>query len=112
MASATRERRRHRRHDLVCPITLFGRGGEVLAKGQTTDISDSGARLAVPVDILHRLEKTVNVAFSVPGEATSNSQLEGFASNARIVRHEPMVDEDLAGVALQFARPMQLGLEA
>ncbi|MDP7162645.1 MAG: PilZ domain-containing protein [Phycisphaerae bacterium] len=112
MASATRERRRHRRHDLVCPITLFGWGGKVLAKSQITDISDSGARLTVPVDVLHRLEKTVNVAFSVPGQATSNNQLEGFASNARIVRHEPMVDEDLAGVALQFARPMQLGLQA
>ena len=110
MAGSGDDRRQHRRHDLKCPITLFGHGGELLTKIDTTNISGGGAYLTVPVEVLSKVRVGVNVAFSVSGSSGRARNLEGFAANARVVRHEPMVDDKLAGVALAFTREMDLGL--
>ena len=104
------DRREHRRHDLKCPITVFGRGGEVLTKAETTNISGGGTYLTVPMEVLSKVQRGVNVAFSVSGSSGRARSLEGFAANARVVRHEPMADDKLVGVALAFTREIELGL--
>ena len=110
MENNSDERRKHRRHKLVCPITLFGRGGQVLVKAGTTDLSRGGTYVTVAQDIVDDVEN-VNVAFSIPHTGTDH-QMEGFASNAKVLRREPTDDGVHIGLALQFTEQMHLPIEA
>ena len=109
MDNSSPERRQHRRHKMVCPITLFGRGGQVLAKANTTDLSHGGTYVTIDSDIVQDAE-SLNVAFSIPN-ADMNHQLEGFAANAKVIRQEAS-EENLVGLALQFTQNMHLPIEA
>ena len=109
MENNSDERRRHKRHKMVCPITLFGRGGQVLVKAATTDLSHGGTYVTVARDVIEDMEH-VNVAFSIP--RTTGHPMEGFASNARVLRREPMDDEIHVGLALQFTQHMHLPIDA
>jgi len=105
------ERRLHRRHELKCPITLFGRGGQVLVKACTANLSRGGVYLPVPQDVVEHLAPNVNVAFSIQDASAADHQMEGFAANAEVVRQESTDDGVYVGVALQFDRPMYLPIE-
>jgi hypothetical protein len=109
MENDSTERRQHTRHKLVCPITLFGRGGQVLVKAATTDLSHGGTYVNVAQDIIDD-EENVNVAFSLP-PTTEEHQMEGFASNAKILRQEPADDGVHVGLALEFTQQMHLPIE-
>ncbi len=109
MESNSEERRRHKRHKMVCPITLFGRGGQVLVKAATTDLSQGGTYVSVAQDIVDDVEN-VNVAFSIPNTAADH-QMEGFASNAKVLRQEPTDDGVHVGLALQFTHQMHLPID-
>ena len=109
MESNSDERRLHRRHKLRCPITLFGRGGQVLVKASTTDLSQGGAYVTVAQNIVDDMEN-VNVAFSIPDTAPDH-QIEGFAANAKVLRQDPVNNEDQVGLALQFTQQMHLPIE-
>lgn len=110
MENNVNERRRHRRHKLACPITLFGRGGQVLVKASTTDLSHGGTYLTVAQDIVDDVEN-INVAFSIP-QTAADHKMEGFASNAKVLRREPTDDGVHVGLALQFTQQMHLPIEA
>jgi len=110
MENNSNERRQHRRHKLVCPITLFGRGGQVLVKASTTDLSHGGTYVTVARNIVDDVEH-VNVAFSIPRTAADH-QMEGFASNAKVLRQEPTDDGVHVGLALQFTHQIHLPIEA
>lgn len=111
MNPEVRDRRQNKRVSITCPMTLFGRGGEVLAKSKTTNISSSGAFVTVPVEVLSSLERSVNVTFSIPRRYGEDTMLEGYAANANVVRHEAMMDDRMAGVGLEFEQPIALGLD-
>jgi len=104
------ERRQHKRHKISCPITLFGRGGQVLAKANITDLSHGGTYVTVAPESVQDAE-SLNVAFSIPNAHISH-QLEGFAANAKVIRQEPSDQTDLVGLALQFTQQMNLPIEA
>jgi hypothetical protein len=110
MAKNTAERRGNPRLDLACPASLYNRAGELIVRTKTVNVSDGGLLVAVPVQELGRLEEHANVAFSVPRSTATTYMLEDFACPARIVRHQPMVDDDFAAVALAFEKPQDLSL--
>jgi len=109
MDNNSNERRQNRRHKLVCPITLFGRSGQVLVKASTTDLSHGGTYVTVARDIIDDVEN-VNVAFSIPRTA-GDHHMEGFASNAKVLRQELIDNGVHVGLALQFTRQMHLPIE-
>ena len=110
MDNSSNERRLHTRHKMACPITLFGRAGQVLVKASTTDLSHGGAYLTVAPDNVQDAQ-SVNVAFSIPDVGTDH-KLEGFAANAKVIRQDPSDDAGLIGLALQFTQHMHLPIEA
>ncbi len=112
MAKQDEERREHKRHGLDCPVAVFCRGGQELTRGKTVNISDGGAFVSIPIKPIPDISADVNVTFSVPRTTPNTYMLEEFASPASIIRHQPLVDESLAGLAIRFDRPLELGLEA
>ena len=111
MAGKTVERREHKRHDLGCPIRFFDRGGVEITHAKTANISDGGAFVPVAIRFLTEIGRQVNVAFSLPRSTPNTYMLEDFASEAKIVRQTAMQRADYAGIALEFAEPLELGIE-
>ena len=110
MDNGSNERRQHKRHKLTCPITLFGRGGQVLVKASTADLSHGGAYVTVNHESL-KDAKSVNVAFSIPNTGPDH-QTEGFAANATVLRQDLCDNNGLIGLALQFTQQIHLPIEA
>ena len=94
-----------------CPVSVFTRSGEFVAKGRSLDISDGGAYVSVPAEAIDRIQGRVNLTFSIPRSTENTYMLEDFACQADILRQQPLVDESLAGVAIAFTTPMNLGLK-
>jgi len=111
MRNGTAERRENPRTDLSCPVSLYNRAGELIARAKTVNVSDGGMLVSIPVSALPKLEDRANVALSVPRSTPTTYMLEDFACAARVVRHQPMVDDAFAGVALAFDEPQDLCLE-
>lgn len=111
MAGHGAERRKHKRHDLRCPIRLFSRGGTQVAGSKTINISDSGAFVPLPLNFLPQATEPLNVAISVPRSTANTYMLEDFACRATVTRHQPVTDKDQMGVALCFVAPLNLAIE-
>jgi hypothetical protein len=111
MAVHGQERRRHKRLKLECPVSFFTRGGKVVTKGRSLDISDGGTFVSVPVEAIDKIQGRLNLTFSIPRSTENTYMLEDFASQANVLRRQPLVDENLAGVAMTFANPIHLALE-
>ncbi|MBS3734739.1 MAG: PilZ domain-containing protein [Phycisphaerae bacterium] len=109
--SAPDERRSHRRKTLACPVRMFDRGGRPLTNGRTIDLSDGGLFISTSLTAMKTLPRRVNVTVSLPRSTPNTYMLEEVAAGAVVVRQQPMVDEGAAGVALQFERPVELGLK-
>ena len=107
------ERRACAREELVCPVIVDVRSDadDERTKGQTMNISDSGAMFTVPVTFLADLPSNVMLSISVPRTTANTRMLEPVATEATIVRHEPMVDEKHAGIAVRFSAPLDLQLK-
>ena len=115
MAKSAVERRRHKRHRIPCPVRLLRSSkdkanGEVV-RGKTLDVSDGGAMLAVPIKAVPHLSERVRVVLSVPRETPNTRMVEEVSCEARVVRHQPLEDNEVVGVALQFQPAQTLGLE-
>jgi len=110
MPKKTAERRASPRMALCCPVSLYDPAGELLVQSRTVNISDGGLLVSVPVKTLGQLAESANVAFSVPRSTPTTYMLEDFACAARVLRHQPMVDDQFAGVALVFEESQQLSL--
>ena len=112
MAKKKSERRRHARRDVACPVAIAGGGDSRTARGKTLNISDSGALLSVPIEYLPDVTKQVNISVSVPRATANTYMFEEFQSRATVTRHEPMIDDRLAGVAVRFDRVLEFNLQA
>ncbi len=108
MANQTSERRRYRRHELTCPVTIHNPGGEVLFQAKTANISDGGIFVAAPIESLQKLGKKINLSLRLPRSTPNTFIFEDFACHASIVRHEPLTDDAQAGIAMAFAKPLDL----
>jgi len=105
------ERRRYKRLRLPCPITLYDSQGKALVASKTIDVSDGGAFLQVPLEALPGCGTKVSVALSLPRTTENTYMLEEVDTNAVVVRHQPMKDETLAGIGVEFQPPRDLMLE-
>lgn len=105
------ERRVHDRRKIVCPITICRQDGTVLAKTHTVNISDSGAFLAVPLDALPPLDAKLRLSLAVPRSTANTYMLEQFECEGQAVRHQPLLDNDQAGIGVRFSRPIDFMLD-
>ena len=108
------ERRRHRRKELACPITILDADGKQIFHTRTANISDGGAYLAAPAAGLPGgpLPERVCVRLAAPRETACTYMLEPFDVEARILRGNVPADAECVGMAMEFARPIALDLHA
>ena len=112
MAQLSSERRRDKRTSLTCSVKLLDRTGELLAESKTINISDGGMLLSLPVKSLPSIGNNLNCEVALPRFTSTSFMFERFTSNVRVLRHQPMVDDRYAGMALGFAQPQKLMLAA
>ena len=112
MATRNTERRRHKRYPLPCPARISTGTGSQEAQGRTVNVSDGGVFVAVPLSWpLPACDEAVDVVFSLPRSTPNTYMLEEVRSTARVLRHQPLKNDRLAGLALQFAKPLDLAVE-
>ena len=110
MADEGLERRSSSRVAALCPATVFAHTGDVLAKTRAHNISDGGMLIEVPSHELLPMDMLVNLAVSVPHTDPRGISSESFTASARVVRHHPSADENVAFVGLAFENQLSLGL--
>jgi len=111
MAEVSYERRRHKRHELACPVSLAGEDAQAPAKTKGINISDGGILFPLPRQAVPDVGAKVHVDFSVPRSTPNTFLMEEFSSRAVVVRSEPGGGKVPARIALEFERPMDLGIE-
>ena len=111
MAKSTAERRKHKRHRIACPLSILRSGAKEPLQGKTLDVSDGGAILPIPIKAVPRVSERVRVVLAIPRSTANTYMLEEVPVEARVVRHQPMEDNSVVGIALQFSPAQDLGLE-
>jgi len=113
MTNRQHERRRYPRHELPCPVALLGADGAALLKARTTNVSNGGVYVALgKAEGPGALPPRMTIRLSVPRSTPNTFLLEDFRSQAAVVRTDPAAQHRSPGVALAFARPLSLDLEA
>ena len=111
MSAQRQERRRHKRLKLACPVSFLTRGGRLLAKGKSVDLSDGGTFVSVSPAQAKKLNGRVTLTLSVPRSTENTFMLEDFACRAEVVRRQSGSGKRAAGIAIAFTRPLDLALE-
>ena len=111
MAEMSYERRKHKRHDLACPVRFAGDEAEAPARIKGINISDGGILFPLPGQAAPDVGAQVQVDFSVPRSTPNTFLMEEFSSKAIVVRTEPGGGRRPVRVALRFEQPMDLGIE-
>jgi len=111
MAGNGIERRQSIRLEVPCPWVMRDPQGQMVAKGRSINVGNGGMFLPMRVESLPPPQTPVTISFAVPRTTPNTYMLEDFSAQARILRHQPLVNESMAGVAVQFAKPINLGLE-
>ncbi len=112
MGDEAKERRKHKRFDLACPVVIYDSQGQELLRTRTINVSDGGALLAASGAQAIPVGEIVQVALHVPRQTPNTRMLEDFFSAASVVRHQDLPDEEQVGIALMFDRPLLLKLDA
>ena len=110
MTHPTRDRRRHTRHELVCPVVVVDEDGHELCRTRTVNVSDGGMLLSAgdrPIDAAGG----VHVNLRVPRQTVNTFMYEDFFSVAEVVRRQPNGGTAPA-VAVKFPRSLKLDLQA
>jgi c-di-GMP-binding flagellar brake protein YcgR len=113
VAKHTVERRRHKRHRVSCLAKMLreSKDKSEAVKTRSIDLSDGGAMLAIPIKVVPRISEKIRVVLSVPRETPNTRMVEDFSCEARVIRHQPLRDNEVVGVAVQFQPTVRLGLE-
>ncbi len=106
------ERRDDKRANLSCTVKLLDRTGKLMVESKTLNISDGGLMVTLPVEALPSIGTRVNLEVALPRTTPSSFMLERLSTQAKVLRHQPMVDDRFAGAALSFASSQKLSLEA
>ena len=105
-----KERRKHRRYRIPCPVALLDAAGDILANSRTLNISDGGALVTSAEASAMPPGQALHANLRVPRTTPNTFMYEDFFSAARVARHDRLAG-DMIGVALQFPRPLTLELE-
>jgi len=111
MADAAAERRAHKRFAVPCCSEIADLNRDQTIKGKALNLSDGGLLMAMPIEAVPPRDSVVRVNFSLPRSTPNTYLLEDVACKAKVIRHEPMKDASLAGVALKFTEPISLMIE-
>lgn len=111
MANQQRERRRESRTAVSCAAAISDEDGPREAGGRTVNVSDGGALITMPIEILPAVSRRVDITLSVPRSTPNTRMVEKIATAATVLRHEPMVDDRLAGMAVRFEREVDFAFE-
>ena len=106
MTRRSEERRRHERHAVVCPVTVFDGGEEIPVTAASADLSDGGMYLTVPADLRIPVRSRVDLTFCLAREP---DRPEVYATSARVVRRVSQGDK-LLGLGVRFKRAVRLEL--
>lgn len=106
--AAESDRRKHRRFDIPCRLSLELPAGAGV-RTRTLNISDGGAYFVTEQPL--EVGRVLSVRLSVPRDTANTFFLEQFAARARIVRCDPP-PEGLQGrgVAVRFEKELALDL--
>lgn len=102
---AIKERRRSSRRAMVFPVAIVDGQGRPLTQGQSADLSRQGMLVSVPVKSLPRLGARVELQMKLPRQSPRHLPPDILG---RVVRHMPLQDERLAGLAVEFDEPIDL----
>ncbi|MFP4052308.1 MAG: PilZ domain-containing protein [Phycisphaerae bacterium] len=105
------DRRQHKRYDLACPVVLLRGKSDVLARTKTVNISDGGALVPMYESAMPETGTKLHVRFSVPRSTSNSYMLEGFSSEATVIRQDPRDEESPPCVGLKFEPPLSLAIE-
>ncbi len=111
MTPSERNRRANKRFDLACPVVVTDSAGVEVFRTRTMNISDGGMLLTAPISQTVPLGESVSAEIRLPRSTKNTFMFEDVCSEARVVRHQPMIDHDQSATAFQFAEPLKLGLE-
>jgi hypothetical protein len=103
------ERRQHKRFDLEYTIQLISEDGDMVITAITTNISNGGLRLPLPVECLPDQQEEIQVNLTIRRRLTA--QIENYSGFAGIVRHTDPDEDGMVEVALEFCQPLRLHLE-
>ncbi len=110
MSQGEQERRKHKRINLTCPMSLLADDGSRAADGKVRNISDGGVLAALPRKPLPAEGSLVDVNMRLPRSTDNTYMLEEVSCRAKVVRHVPG-DASTASLALEFTTPLDLALE-
>ena len=105
------DRRQHKRYDLACPVVLLRGKSDVLARTKTVNISDGGALVPMYESAMPETGTKLHVRFSVPRSTPNSYMLEGFSSEATIVRHHTEGEDEVSCIGLEFDPPLNLAID-
>jgi len=111
MARQQRERRREPRTGVTCPVAISGGQGRRETRGNTVNVANGGALITMPITALPDVGRRVDLTVSVPRCTPNTRMVEQIAAAATVVRHEPMLDDRLAGMAVRFEQEMNFAFE-
>jgi hypothetical protein len=102
------ERRKHRRFEIPCRLRVeLPSGGNVRVRA--VNISDGGAYFITGQGV--QVGREVEVGVAVPRDTANTFFLEQFAARARVIRCDPLgEDQGGTGVALEFEKALALDL--
>ena len=106
------ERRDDKRANLSCAVKLLDRAGELMTEAKTINISDGGLMVTLPVEALPSIGTRVNLEVLLPRSTANSFMLEKLTTQASVLRHQPMIDDQFAGAALRFAKGLKLTLDS
>ena len=107
------ERRKYQRFELPIPVEILGYDGRVLVKGTTAVISDGSLMMFISAKVAPKLDSIVEVRLSIlePHQEGCPDRAKEILCKARVVRHRPIDEGRLIGVAMQYLQPLDLKLE-
>ncbi len=107
MKSKRKEHRKHARHRLDCPVTLFSPHQEFPVTSGISNVSDGGLYVRVPASAIQGMGSKVSVSFCVPRR---NRLPEVIAARADILRRDSDDHDQDCGLALRFRQELALNL--
>lgn len=109
MGDDLKERRKYPRFDLEYRTQLISQNGDMVITGLTTNISDGGLRLPMPVECLPECGMETQVNLSIQRE--SNGNVEIFNGFGKVIRHTSVDEDGVAEIVIIFFDPIDLRLQ-
>ena len=96
---------------LHCPVKLMGET-TCHVPAAAIDLSDGGMLLSLAAEAAPPVGSAWHVRLAVPRTTSNTYMLEEFLCEGLVLRHQKLKETGRAAVALRFASPLHLDLDA